>query len=95
MHPNPGEFCMPKSMFVLNMAYDCNRGSLIVFAQVFAIGNGELVKNSMRGCGTIPAGGSDDSPVENINKSSRDTVVGCCSARRKTTTLYCIIHMFT
>lgn len=80
MHPNPGELWTPKPMFVLSRQYESRCGNLSLLAHVFAIGNGELLRNSMLGAGVIPAGGIDDSPVANISTSSRDTVV-CVSAR--------------
>lgn len=75
---------MPKSMFALKILYDFNSGSFNVFTQVLATGKGESLKNSMRGGGIMPAGGSAARPVANIKNSSSETAV-TFSERRKST----------
>lgn len=52
-------------------------GNFRVFVHVFAIGKGELARNTMHGGGVIPAGGSEVRPVANINTSISDTSVWC------------------
>lgn len=81
-YPNPGEFWMPKSMFVLKRLYESRSGSLSVLAHVLAIGNKESLRKKMHGSGDIPAGGSDFNPVANIKTSSRDTAA-CFSTRQR------------
>lgn len=69
-------------MLALKMLYESQMGSFRVFAQVFATGKGESLKNWMHGGGVIPAGGTAVSPVANIIKSPRHTAVAF-SERRK------------
>lgn len=69
-------------MLALKMLYESQMGSFRVFAQVFATGKGETLKNWMHGGGVIPAGGTAVSPVANI-KSSRHTAVAFSSQSRR------------
>lgn len=93
MQPKPGEFWIPKFMRDLKTSYLSRTGNCRVFAQVFAIGNGELERKVMHGCGVIPAGGNDVRPVANISTFSSDTSL-CFSRikKKKHATDFCNSH---